>query len=340
MTFRKNKHIVKLSKWIVQISIFILSSLLYCEYVHYYVVISKCKWPNLENSNNNSELHVLAIADTHLLGRRNGHWFDKLRREWQMHRSFQTTLDIFGADVVIFLGDLFDEGKWCSSEEFTEYVRRFNSLFYVNPKTELLIVSGNHDMGFHYSLNPYLVNRFEQAFNTPSVSLKVIKDVTFVSVNSMAMHGDECFLCKPARLKIESISRQLKCSQNIKQYCLKEEPLNPNYKYSPPVLLQHYPLYRDNDASCSEPDGAPDNEKFIRYREKWECLSKESSNMLLRELQPRLILSGHTHHGCKTWHNVTIRRQHTDLKISALENTIPSYSWRNKKNPSFSMVRV
>jgi hypothetical protein len=83
----------------------------YCEYAIYYVVLfqvslidafyfatncklnsilfAKCSWPELSEANedkkitiNNIEEPVKAmfIADTHLLGTRRGHWFDKLRR--------------------------------------------------------------------------------------------------------------------------------------------------------------------------------------------------------------------------------------------------------------------
>jgi hypothetical protein len=40
-------------------------------------------------------LRAMFAADTHLLGTRQGHWFDKLRREWQMKRSFQTAMTYF-----------------------------------------------------------------------------------------------------------------------------------------------------------------------------------------------------------------------------------------------------
>ena len=45
--------------------------------------------------------------------------FDKLRREWQMHRGFVTATQLLNPDVTFFLGDLFDEGKWASEQDFT-----------------------------------------------------------------------------------------------------------------------------------------------------------------------------------------------------------------------------
>jgi hypothetical protein len=73
-----------------------------------------CSWPQLSkldqdftiqppNDSNKKPLHVMFIADTHLLGSRNGHWFDKLRREWQMYRSFQSAHFLFEPQIIFFL---------------------------------------------------------------------------------------------------------------------------------------------------------------------------------------------------------------------------------------------
>jgi hypothetical protein len=39
-------------------------------------------------------------------------------------------------------------------------------------------------------------------------------------------------------------------------------------------------MYRESDAECSEPDQAPEDEKAQKFRERWECLSKESSEQV------------------------------------------------------------
>ena len=64
-----------------------------------------------------------------------------------------------------------------------------------------------------------------------------------------------------------------------------------------PILMSHYPLYRLSDEHCDEPDGAPEDEKADKFREGWDCLTKNASQLLLDTLNPRLVLSGHTHHG-------------------------------------------
>lgn len=358
---------------------FLVLTLFYCEYLHYYVTISQCRWPELEKGDR-EEVHAMVVADTHLLGSRNGHWFDKLRREWQMHRAFQSAVTLHSPDVVIFLGDLFDEGKWCSNEEFSTSVEHFSHLFALPNTTRLIVVPGNHDMGFHYSITPLLAGRFEQAFSVSSVSATAVRGVLFVAVNSMALHGDDCFLCTAASDKLAGISRELSCG-SVHGPCPASRLL-PTLPSPPPrpVLLQHYPLYRPSDAECQDTDAAPLEERGSLFRERWECLSKESSHQLLSQLTPRLVLSGHTHHGCTTLHQHP-PLLHTPLQVqpsptptlpsadadyaaeeadyyerqqAAIEGpdhdrpppltvpevTVPSFSWRNKKSPTFAMVTL
>ena len=116
----------------------LLALIFYCEYLIYYVVLWRCKWPLLPKSNQQNAgyktggkpvLYAMFLADTHLLGTRLGHWFDKLRREWQMHRGFATAYQYFQPEVVFFLGDVFDEGKWSGAKEFKDATQRFHDLF-------------------------------------------------------------------------------------------------------------------------------------------------------------------------------------------------------------------
>ncbi|XP_063236654.1 metallophosphoesterase 1 isoform X1 [Bacillus rossius redtenbacheri] len=306
----------------------------YCEVVIYYVVLLQCGWPQLDPATadrsirvgpDGGPLRVMLLADTHLLGSRNGHWFDKLRREWQMYRAFQTVMSLHNPEVIFVLGDLFDEGLWCSEKEFAYYVKRFHSLFSVPEDTQLYVVVGNHDVGFHYGISPYLHERFSSALQAPSVHMKTIRGNHFVLVNSMALEGDGCFLCRPAEIQLQKISRRLKCAKGIGT-CEKGMELE---HYSRPIIIQHFPMYRESDALCREPDRAPEDERTHKFRERWECLSREASETVYDSLKPRLIFDGHTHHGCHLVHDGDIH-----------EWTLPSFSWRNKNNPSFVLAVV
>ena len=67
---------------------FVLALVVYNEFLVYYLVLLQCWWPELNSSlldlgvasDHQGEIKALVLADTHLLGSREGHWFDKLRR--------------------------------------------------------------------------------------------------------------------------------------------------------------------------------------------------------------------------------------------------------------------
>jgi len=300
----------------------VLVALVFCEFFIYYLVILQCYWPQVDGP---QPLRVMMVADTHLLGKRNGHWFDKLRREWQMYRSFQTAVATLHPSAVVFLGDLLDEGDFATSSDFQQYARRFKSLFSVPEEVQTYSVAGNHDIGFHYRVRDGRNTEFEHSFNSSvGVELVELNDVPFVLVNSVAMEGDGCQMCERARYKVTEIGQLLRCQQNPTDSCKRH--YGHLKKYVRPVILQHFPLYRPSDDVCEGEDAATDHQQF---RQRWECLSMESTQVLLQSLNPRLVVDGHTHHGCHLIHPPDIH-----------EWTVPSFSWRNRNNPAFLLVAL
>lgn len=60
-----------------------LASLLFCEFLIYYLVIFWCRWPEVGTTAPGARgpvLKAMFLADTHLLGEVTGHWLDRLRR--------------------------------------------------------------------------------------------------------------------------------------------------------------------------------------------------------------------------------------------------------------------
>lgn len=317
-----------------------------------------------------------------------------------MHRSFVTAYQYFEPDAVFFLGDLFDEAKWCGRAEFEYYVARFRSLFPVPPtaETAVVTVAGNHDIGFHYATHPQLVDRFEAAFaNSTGVSSLTIKGVKFVTVNSVAMEGDGCFLCSKAVQQLDKIQQELKCPKDADDDAAAGRMVPPaadgpdgSESYSTcrgqtrPILLQHYPLFRKSDESCEE-DGEPDaadpaEERSKEMKEAWDCLSEKSTELLLTKLEPRFVLSGHTHNGCRKLHRIRQQKSTVDPNIEPWmsypdqapsylfegaeedegrdedgdglggglwrsyleveEWSVASFSWRNQQHPNFVLARI
>uniref|UniRef100_A0A8C9LV93 Metallophosphoesterase 1 n=1 Tax=Piliocolobus tephrosceles TaxID=591936 RepID=A0A8C9LV93_9PRIM len=247
----------------------VFAVLLFCEFLIYYLAIFQCNWPEVNTTAYDGEqatrepvLRAMFLADTHLLGEFLGHWLDKLRREWQMERAFQTALWLLQPEVVFILGDVFDEGKWSTPEAWADDVQRFQKMFRHPSHVQLKVVAGNHDIGFHYEMNTYKVERFEKVFS--SERLFSWKGINFVMVNSVALNGDGCGICSEAEAELIEVSHRLNCSRE-----------------------------------------------------------------LLWWLQPRLVLSGHTHSACEVHHGGRVP-----------ELSVPSFSWRNRNNPSFIMGSI
>lgn len=326
------------AKWSAVVSLIAVgfSVLFFCEYLIYFPTILKCGWPRIHHHTRGSEsndgqpldstLRAMVLSDTHLLGAVGGHWFDKLRREWQMERAFQTALWLLKPEIVFILGDIFDEGKWSSPKDWDDDVRRFQRMFRHSSDTELVVLVGNHDIGFHYEMDWFKLQRFEKVFNATSTRIVTSKGVNFLLVNSVALHGDGCPICQSVEKELLRLSRDLNCSlQNVPPGSTKEHCGDfQSYPPTPPIMLQHYPLYRVSDAGCTGEDTASPEERHLLFREKYDVLSKEASQRLLQWFKPRLILSGHTHSGCEVLH---------DNKYP--EISVPSFNWRNRNNPSF-----
>lgn len=237
-----------------------------------------------------------------------------------MFRSFQTFLTLYQPSIVIILGDVFDEGLIASPEEFSQYTKRFNELFYVKPTTKLIVVVGNHDIGFHdriLAYDPFLRIRFEKAFQTKLVQLDTYSGINFVTINSMAMEGDGCHLCVRAKKYLKTVAVSL-------------QEKNATVTYSRPIVLTHFPLFRKSDELCNELDAAPALDRDKPFLPATDCLSKHSTNFLLNTLKPRLVLTGHTHNGCYLEH----------MPGNIPEWTVASFSWRNRPNPSFLLLML
>lgn len=315
------------------VALSLCSVVLFCEYLIYFPVILHCSWPAVQQGH--EPLRALFLSDPHLLGAINGHWLDKLRREWQMERAFQTAMWLLQPEVVFILGDVFDEGKWSSPKDWEDDVRRFKRIFRHPNGTDLMVLIGNHDIGFHNEMTPYKLERFEKAFNVTSAQIFTKKEVNFLLVNSVALHGDNCPVCQSVEKKLHRFAQELNCSiqsgsnskltwssytETMIHRC-RDVTTHPS---SPPIILQHYPLYRISDAECTGDDAAPLDERYQLFRERYDVLSEDASKKLLWWFQPRLILSGHTHSGCEVLHEKRF-----------LEISVPSFSWRNRNNPSF-----
>ncbi|TMW40900.1 hypothetical protein DOY81_014021 [Sarcophaga bullata] len=196
-------------RWYVFI---ILFSVFFCEFIGDFITLWKCQWPEVTSTKtynaeepNEETLNGMIIADTHLLGPIKGHWLDKLYREWHMRRAFQAAVFLHKPHVIFVLGDLFDEGDMVDNPQFKEFVRRFHSHFHA-PNVPVISAVGNHDVGFHYKMHTFFMQRFENIFNNTGAELYTLRGNHFVFINSMAMESDGCEFCENTKTALQNIA--------------------------------------------------------------------------------------------------------------------------------------
>lgn len=107
-------------------------------------------------------------------------------------------------------------------------------MFHVPFDTEIYGVAGNHDVGFHYAMNPILIDRFDRIFNNTDNSLISIRGNHFIFINSMSMEQDGCDFCIEAEENLRKIAKQFKCAQGLGS-CKNIEKLS---QYSRPIIMQ------------------------------------------------------------------------------------------------------
>lgn len=315
-----------------------LNTVLFNEYLIFHLKIGlTCDWPcSPDGSCVRDALRLFMIADTHLLGVYRGHWLDKLKREWQMYRSYQSALRL-GPDAVFFLGDIMDEGQWTNKALFDQYADRFFQLFGTSDESgpAVHVVAGNHDLGFHDAFSSKRLDWFSSRFNKSTVDTVVIKGQPFVLLNSMSLHGDGCRLCHSAEMAVERLSSLLRCSRNESCHDHDDEidPSSPFRPYRQPILLQHFPLFRKDESDCVRDDDFDWTaaKREVAYKDRWDALSEKASRSLLQKLEPRAVFNGHAHRGCK---------KRWTRPVELWEYTVNSFSWRNGDRPTFLMVTV
>lgn len=135
-------------------------------------VTSRWHWASLpaNNKDKSSELRILLVADPQLVGLRDEHPVWGTITRWDcdryLHSGFQAAFNYVRPDVVLFLGDLLDEGSVASKEEFATYMKRFQSVFQVPSNIQRVFIPGDNDVGgegFEMK-EKWKVNRFFKNF--------------------------------------------------------------------------------------------------------------------------------------------------------------------------------
>ncbi|XP_041974081.1 uncharacterized protein LOC121729585 [Aricia agestis] len=164
-----------------------IAAVLYCEWFVY--IIQPVFWNNLEcRAADTSCTKILFIADPQIQGDEGApsplnHLFN-----WDCDRYLRSTFSVvlkhFQPDVLVFLGDLMDEGSISSMIQFHNYVKRLSNIFDVYYPIVQIWLPGDNDIGGENEpIRKDKVIEFNKVFEQPSVIS--YRNISFYKVNAV-----------------------------------------------------------------------------------------------------------------------------------------------------------
>ncbi|XP_033739650.1 metallophosphoesterase 1-like [Pecten maximus] len=137
-------------------------------------IIQSFRWPNLPvGSRDSSETQViLLVADPQIQGYQDEPGFPVgIISRWDIDRYLSQTFSLAHAyakpDVVVFLGDLMDEGSKATKDEYKSYYYRFLSVFGASEKDKRVYIAGDNDIGgeLRDMRKEWKMDRFEKHYD-------------------------------------------------------------------------------------------------------------------------------------------------------------------------------
>ncbi|CAH0487177.1 unnamed protein product [Peronospora farinosa] len=307
------------SRWLLVLVVIVV---LLCQVGVYYLQAWRCELQIQSNAIDSKDLlTVLIVTDVHLLGNRRRTWVERLWVDWQVYASARAAVDVHNPEIVLVLGDQFDEGsRWTPTSDWDKYVTRFFRAFSSFLPLKTLYLVGNHDTSFGRDMRMEDLKRYEITFGAAN-RIEEIKGHTFVSLNTMA-------------LDLDVGSKEVKTEARSFLEHINFDDLRARTNGSM-ILLTHLPLFRTDDLKCgqerlSESAHVTYEHPGFKYDTHHHVLSRELSAELLGKIQPSLVLSGHTHAWCAYQHFGT----------STMEYTTPAFSWGQRPDPSYALIRL
>ncbi|KAG1659909.1 Metallophosphoesterase 1 [Nymphon striatum] len=108
------------------------------------------KWPSITSNVLKSDvIKFLVIADPQLIGYNEVvlGWFQRWDSDKYLEKTFYAARKHFNPDLIIFLGDIFDQGFKASNEQFKCYIQRFSNLYKIQELEKVAIIPGDNDIG-------------------------------------------------------------------------------------------------------------------------------------------------------------------------------------------------
>lgn len=266
----------------------------WCESISPRSSIGKCNWSRWESSKMMNPYHIGLFADPQIMDKHSYpgrpavlNNLTRLILDRYHRRNWKIIQKVLDPDANIFLGDLFDGGRYWDDAYWMDEFKRFNSIFRQIPgKRNIMTLPGNHDIGFGDTVLEDSLRRFRAYFGETSASWD-LGNHTIVLLDTISL----------------SHSSNPSISNHPRQF-LGEFRLREPHQY-PRILLTHVPLWRNENqqrqcGSMRESKRPFPIQKGDQYQ---TVIDAEISQNVLASIEPDLIFSGDDHDYCHIVHN-------------------------------------
>lgn len=282
----------------------------FIERLHVRLVLNRCGWKKWEPWSKNSDIHRVAlVADPQLVDdysypdRPNilNNIIKKISDNY-LHRNYRFVQHLLDPDTTMFLGDLFDGGRYWEDKAWLEEYDRFNRIFPKHPdRRTIQSLPGNHDIGFE-DINPDKLKKFA-AFFGPNNDFLEIGNHSIVLLDSISLSSEDENIRKPAEEFLESVNNYL----------------TPGY---PHILLTHVPLYRINSQQLCGPQRESTKLFPVQKGKQYQTvISSDLTTKVLNTIKPTLIFSGDDHDYCKITHDIESGSSATEITVKSAAMT-------------------
>ncbi|XP_073942266.1 metallophosphoesterase [Choristoneura fumiferana] len=171
----------------------LFGAILYSEKFVY--LIQAHYWQDLEcQSNDSTCTKILFVADPQIQGDLAVPPPLNYLFNWDSDRylslTFASVISHFRPDVLVYLGDLMDEGSISTTHQFYKYVKRLSDIFDVHYPVAQVWIPGDNDIGGENEAIKYdKIELFNAAFNQPDIVK--FRNISFYKVNAITLQYPE-----------------------------------------------------------------------------------------------------------------------------------------------------
>lgn len=109
--------------------------------------IHKFTWKEIKCTNEENCTRILFVADPQILGNCHESFYGRLDSDRHLGQNYKVAVNFVKPNVIIFLGDLMDEGSIASDRQYLDYYERFMKIFPVPESAIPIYIAGDNDVG-------------------------------------------------------------------------------------------------------------------------------------------------------------------------------------------------